>query len=75
MIGFMTKEPGRAIVNIYDLGGRLVRRMESREQGRGWQHVLWDGNNSSGKAAPAGTYIVRVEVKEQTMTENLVVSR
>jgi len=47
-------------VGIYDLGGRLVRRLE-RRAGVGYRYA-WDGRDGSGRLVPPGAYLCRVEV-------------
>jgi flagellar basal-body rod modification protein FlgD len=46
----------RVVVNIVDRSGALVRQMVGGAQSAGDQSVLWDGRDTSGKAAPAGLY-------------------
>lgn len=51
---------------VYDLAGRLVRRL-----GRA-ASLRWDGNFDHGQPAPAGTYWVRVHAGKMTATTALV---
>ncbi len=44
-------------VYIYDLGGRLVRVLEEKDQDGG---VQWDGANASGEVVHSGVYLYRV---------------
>ncbi len=59
-ISFELAEPGPARLEVYDLRGRLVRRLfaESRAAGRG--EVVWDGRDEQGVAAASGTYVARL---------------
>jgi hypothetical protein len=54
--------PGvRADIGIYDMSGRLTRRLASGVVGGGDARVLlWDGCDQSGGAVAAGVYLVRV---------------
>ena len=47
---------------VYDLAGRLVRRLVSELQGEGRYTERWDGQ-TQGRQVPPGTYLVRVAVK------------
>ena len=47
---------------VYDLTGRLVRRLVSELQGEGRYTERWDGQ-TQGRQVPPGTYLVRVAVK------------
>jgi hypothetical protein len=60
-ISFDLARSGRVELAVYDLGGRLVRRLiggAALEEGR--HEVNWDGRDAAGRAAPAGTYLYRL---------------
>ncbi len=46
----------RAIVDVFDVAGRRVRRLEARSG-----EVAWDGAGENGARVPAGAYFGRVE--------------
>jgi hypothetical protein len=46
-----------ATLEIADLSGRTIRRME----GSARRAFVWDGRDASGRSAPAGIYLARVE--------------
>lgn len=50
------KEPD---VEIYDLGGHLVRRLSKGEK---WKYS-WDGRDGSGELVPPGVYICRIRAR------------
>jgi hypothetical protein len=52
---------GPLTVAVYDLRGRLVRRLLARDQAPARGHVLWDGADASGRPAPSGVYLVRLD--------------
>jgi flagellar hook assembly protein FlgD len=45
--------------DIYDLRGRLVRRLDV-PSGAGAGSLTWDGTNTNGTAASSGVYFVRL---------------
>jgi hypothetical protein len=47
---------GTRDVSVYDVGGRVVRRLEIP---RGGQGVWWDGDDAAGRRLPVGIYFVR----------------
>jgi len=49
-------------VGIFDLSGRLVRRLFTGQEGNGAYNLDWDGRDESGVLLPVGIYLVRVEV-------------
>ncbi|NLP05623.1 hypothetical protein GX411_06710 [Candidatus Fermentibacteria bacterium] len=51
---FTVAAPGPVLIDIFDLCGRLVRRLEA-DPGP----VEWNGRSGSGTAVPSGTYLVR----------------
>ena len=52
--------PGVATLRIYDLSGRLVRRMTG-----GMGGFVWDGRDDQGVPLPAGVYLHRVSTLRQ----------
>ncbi len=46
-------------VEIFDLGGRLVRRLDSPEASAGQVFFEWNGCRTDGSPAPAGVYLAR----------------
>ena len=54
-------------LEIYDLSGRLVRRLvERRGSGAGRYRIEWDGMDESGALAPAGLYVARLGLDADT---------
>lgn len=60
-ISFDLAHSGSVRVEVFDVTGRLVRRIPSRTLGAGRHHVAWDGRTDGGGAAPAGVYFVHVD--------------
>lgn len=59
-------------IAIYDLSGRLVRHVFSGRLEPGTRDNPWDGRDSTGGEAPAGTYFSRLTAGDQTWTTRLV---
>jgi len=51
---------GRVSLAVYDLGGRLVRRLLDESRAAGVFAVLWDGRDDGGRQAPSGVYFARL---------------
>jgi FlgD Ig-like domain len=51
---------GPVSIDIYDVSGRLVRRLAEREASAGPGHVIWDGADDAGNEVVAGVYECRV---------------
>ena len=53
-----------ALVEIWDLSGRRIRRMKhQQEKSSGRYDMEWDGRDEEGKTVPPGTYVVRIEME------------
>ncbi len=49
----------QARLDVYDVFGRLVRRLHDGPLAAGATSIAWDGRNDDGRPVPSGTYIVR----------------
>lgn len=50
---------GQAVIRVYDVSGRLVRRFEESRPA-GTYRVAWDGRLDDGRRVPSGIYFYRV---------------
>jgi len=50
----------RVSLEVFDLRGKLVRRLVDSEKVGGSYSVFWDGTDSSGQRAPSGVYFCRL---------------
>ncbi len=62
-------------LEVYDLGGRLVRTLVDEPLAPGYHSVGWDGKNSSGEDLAAGVYFCRLISGEFTAVKKMVVLR
>ena len=65
-IVFMMPTDGMATVSIYEVTGRLVRKLPARQCQAGRNEVVWDGRSEDAIAARSGVYFVRVEAGGET---------
>ena len=65
-------EPAR--VAIYDVAGRLVRRLDL-PWGEGERRVTWDGNNGEGLQAASGIYFCRVRAGGMEISKKILLMR
>ena len=73
---YRMKAPGAAQINIYDVRGRLVRRLATGPHAQGLFSTKWDGADERGQAVAAGVYLVRLDASSgQHTTQRLVVYR
>lgn len=70
------KTPGTVQVNIYEVSGRLVRRLATGLDARGLLNMKWDGADESGQPVATGIYLVRLDSNSGLRaTRRLVVCR
>jgi hypothetical protein len=60
-IEYTLGERSRVLVNIYDVSGRLVARLDDGERDAGMHVVEWDGRDDNGNAVGSGVYFYRLE--------------
>jgi len=63
---------GSPDVEIYDLQGRLITRLDTPSGSAGSATLLWDGTSADGSVAPSGVYLARAESGMQSCTARLV---
>jgi hypothetical protein len=63
-ISFTLTQPGRVTIAIYDLHGRLVRRVLDENRAVGTQSVAWNGSDASDRRVASGTYYVRIQATQ-----------
>jgi len=64
--------PSDVRLTIWDAAGRRVRSLLSGPTGAGPQRLRWDGRDDSGRRAPSGVYLVRMEAEGRVASARLV---
>jgi hypothetical protein len=69
--------PKRAKVKlvIYDVSGRLVRKLVDREVEPGRKSVSWDGRDFSGRNVASGIYFYRLETPTFSESKKMILLR
>lgn len=62
-------------LRVYDLRGRLVRRLVDALQPAGEAGVVWDGLDDAGQAAPAGVYVLRLAAAGRAASATVTLAR
>ncbi|MEZ5065986.1 MAG: family 16 glycosylhydrolase [bacterium] len=62
-------------VAIYDVNGRLVRRLLQEERAAGPHEIEWDGRDAADRAVAAGTYFSVLRLPESDTVHRLTVLR
>jgi len=67
-VSFRLSEAGRVKLDVFDPGGRLVRRLVDRQDGPGDGQVTWNGLDDSGRALATGCYLIRMTVNGRVLS-------
>jgi flagellar hook assembly protein FlgD len=73
-MSFRLKEDAHAEIEIYNVNGRLVRRL-SEMLSSGESSLTWDGMDDRGSRAASGVYFARVQANEEAGKGKLVLVR
>ena len=65
--------PARVTLDLYDVAGRRVRRLQDGTLSAGPHRLDWNGQDQSGRALPRGVYILRLTWAGNTSTRKVVV--
>ncbi len=65
-------EPGRVRLDVFDMNGRLLRRLADRVEAAGLREWTWDGRDRAGRQLPAGAYFLRMEAAGRIESVKLV---
>ncbi|MBN1479359.1 T9SS C-terminal target domain-containing protein [candidate division KSB1 bacterium] len=63
-ISYSLPEPVDMTLNIYDVQGKLVRKLVSGLQPAGVHTIIWDATTASGEPVPSGLYLYRMTAGE-----------
>ena len=62
-------------LEVYDIAGRLVRRLESGRAGAGMRAVEWNGLDERGSRSSAGVYFYRLRAGKDTLSRKMILVR
>jgi len=62
-----------AALELYDVSGRLVRRLLDRTIEKGTTRVVWDGRNDSGQRVPNGVFWYRLRYRNGAESRRTVI--
>jgi hypothetical protein len=74
-IAFALPTAAPVTLEIVDVSGRRVRVLCDEVRPAGHQAVTWDGRDGSGRPAPSGVYLYRLQTSGRQMTGRVVVAR
>jgi hypothetical protein len=71
-IPYSIKGGGRVTLTIYDVAGRMVRRLVDEKAVPGLYRAAWDGTNGNGNQVASGVYFCKLVTGEYVSTKKLV---
>ncbi len=74
-VSFTVDRPQRIQVAVYDLAGQRVALLADRGYPAGVHDVAWDGLDATGRAAPSGVYVCRLEGEDATDARRVVLMK
>jgi hypothetical protein len=74
-IRFTVPQNGSVELRIFDVTGRLIKTLLSKEVGAGTYSVMWDGRSDSGREVASGVYFYRLEAGPSVKTRKMVLLR
>ena len=72
-IKFALSADSQVHLNVYDLGGRLVKELVNERMAAGADHqATWDGTDNSGARVASGVYFYKLTAGDFTATDKMV---
>jgi DNA-binding transcriptional regulator YhcF (GntR family) len=71
-IAYTLSSPEIVQMQIYNIGGQVVRTFEMGYQTAGSYSVRWDGCNENGEPAASGIYFFRIDAGQDNVTNRMV---
>ncbi len=75
VIEYSLPSQGRVSISVYDVNGKLVRRLVDRDIEAGVHSVVWNGLDDRKSAQPSGIYFCRLCLGKAEVTSKLVLLR
>lgn len=73
LLRYHLEDPAVLRIEIFDAGGRLVRRLLDLASSEGFGAVEWDGRTHAGRRAEPGTYFCRLSANSTIRAQRLIV--
>jgi len=74
-LAYELPQPTAVALQVFDLGGRLVRTLVRGEQAAGTYTVNWNGRDEADHPVPTGVYLSRLRAGQGERTARLILTR
>ena len=71
----LTAERSSVILKVYDVTGKLVKRLMEGRKRPGYYKVEWDGRNDGGEKISSGVYFYSLTVEKKTGPARRTISK
>jgi len=77
-IPYQLQEPAGVVIRIYNIQGKLVRKLDLGQRATGFylnrtDAAYWDGNNDIGEKAASGVYFYQIKAGDFAATRRMIV--
>ncbi len=74
VVSYELKAQSDIQVTIFDILGRVVRRITAGAQSVGAHSILWDGSNNAGQRVASGIYFYTLQAGGESRTKRMILS-
>ena len=74
-ISFEISKPGYVILDVFNLKGQLIKRLNNNQMTTGKHNVIWDGKDNKSKICSSGVYYYRIESNGITETKKMILMK
>jgi len=74
-LSYSLSEPAFVSIYVYDLNGRIIKKLVRENQAAGTQNVTWDGTNENGTEASSGIYFYSALINGKSNSGKLILNR
>ncbi len=74
-IGYYLSREQNVLIEIYELSGRCLLRLNKGVKGAGQHTATWDGHLSDGATVPSGVYFLKISAGQESVIKRLVFIR
>lgn len=72
MLQYYLQNSSEVSLGIFDLQGKLVKQILTKNASKGEHYASWNGTNTAGAKVPAGVYISQLQVNGKTVTSKII---
>ena len=62
-------------INVFDIQGRLIKRLVDQELGKGDYNTSWEGTDQKGGHLPNGVYLIRIADQQNITAKRVMINR